>query len=53
MEEIYECQGCRFDINCEIKNKEELVTMINTCEKCKRAMLPEYQQDYKDLYIRR
>ena len=52
MEEINECKGCKF-YDYKPKNGEELMTMIDTCENCKRAMLPEYQNGYDDLYIRR
>lgn len=44
-----ECSGCIYN---EMQDSEQGIKMIlDVCLCCKRAMKPEYKDQYKDLYI--
>lgn len=46
-----ECKGCKFDLIYSMpRDAGELVSIMNTCLKCKRAYEPEYAHEYRDLY---
>lgn len=46
-----ECAGCLFDV--APNSEQEYNDIIAVCTFCKRAMKPEYKDQYEDLYMGR
>ena len=44
-----ECAGCVYDVAPE--NVNALAKIIDRCTDCKRAIKPEYKDEYEDLYM--
>ena len=44
-----ECVGCIYDI--APSTDSEIKELLSICINCKRAMKPEYKDEYEDLYV--
>lgn len=51
-----ECKGCIYDLTnenviCQIKNNtDKLNIVLDNCCICKRSMLDEFKDEFKDMY---